>query len=65
MHRASPGGAVVRSALPVCLVPLTRYVLRLPPVVALGSEEIVASVGETIRRYAVGEVLEVTRQRTG
>lgn len=44
---------------------LTRYVLRLPPVVALGSEEIVASVGETIRRYAVGEVLEVTRQRTG
>lgn len=34
---------------------LTRYVLCLPPVVGLETDEIVRRVGETIRRYATGE----------
>ena len=33
---------------------LTRYVLKLPPVVALPLEEIVREVGATIQRYATG-----------
>ena len=31
---------------------LTRYVLRLPPVVAMAPEDIVRFVGETVQRYA-------------
>lgn len=34
---------------------LTRYVLRLPPVVALPVDIIVQTVGETVQRYATGE----------
>ena len=34
---------------------LTRYVLRLGPVVAMPSELIVRAVGETIQRYATGD----------
>jgi len=41
---------------------LTRYVLRLPPVVALEAEEIISTIGETIRRYAVGEGLSAQAQ---
>lgn len=33
---------------------LTRYVLRLPPVVALSPAEIVEEVGPTIQRYLAG-----------
>ncbi|MBJ7438117.1 MAG: TetR family transcriptional regulator [Sphingopyxis sp.] len=33
---------------------LARYVLRLPPVVAMSPDQIVRSVGETIQRYATG-----------
>lgn len=33
----------------------TRYVLRLPPVVALPEETIVERIGETLQRYIVGE----------
>jgi hypothetical protein len=33
---------------------LTRYVLRLPPVVALTSAEVVAEVGPTVQRYLAG-----------
>jgi AcrR family transcriptional regulator len=34
---------------------LTRYVLCLPPVVAMPAEFIVRTIGETIQRYATGE----------
>lgn len=34
---------------------ITRYVLRLPPVVAMSHEFIVETVGATIQRYATGE----------
>jgi hypothetical protein len=33
---------------------LCRWVLRLPPVVALTKEELVAEVGPTLQRYLVG-----------
>lgn len=33
---------------------LARYVLRLPPVVALSADDIVRHVGETVQRYAMG-----------
>ena len=33
---------------------LTRYVLALPPVVALDRETILAEVGATVQRYATG-----------
>jgi len=33
----------------------TRYVLQLPPVVALSEEEIVAQIGATIQAYLIGE----------
>lgn len=35
---------------------LCRYVLKLPPVVALSREDIVAHVGPVLQRYAVDEV---------
>lgn len=35
---------------------LARYVLRLPPVVAMPADQIVRNVGETIQRYAAGEL---------
>jgi AcrR family transcriptional regulator len=34
---------------------MCRYVLRLQPVVALSRDEIVASIGPTLQRYALGE----------
>ena len=33
---------------------LTRYVLRLPPVVAMSRDQIVKTIGETVQRYATG-----------
>jgi hypothetical protein len=33
---------------------ISRYVLKLPPVVALTPERIVRDVGETVQRYIVG-----------
>ena len=33
---------------------LCRYVLKLPPVVALSHDEIIASLGPTLQRYATG-----------
>jgi AcrR family transcriptional regulator len=36
-------------------VALTRYVLKLPPVVALTHDQIIEAVGATIQRYAVGD----------
>lgn len=36
---------------------LSRYVLKLPPVVAMPAEVIVRAVGETIQRYATGAAL--------
>jgi len=35
---------------------LTRYVLKLPPVVAIDQESIVAGVGPTIQRYLTGRI---------
>jgi AcrR family transcriptional regulator len=35
---------------------LTRYVLKLPPVVAIDQEAIVAGVGPTIQRYLTGKI---------
>ncbi|WP_149830431.1 TetR family transcriptional regulator [Streptomyces tailanensis] len=49
-----PEQAATRAALiasQVLGMALTRYVLRLPPAVALGREEIVAWLGPTIQRY--------------
>ncbi|TIL41678.1 MAG: hypothetical protein E5Y86_31205, partial [Mesorhizobium sp.] len=34
---------------------MCRYLLRLPPVVALSHDEIIQDVGPTLQRYAVGE----------
>ncbi len=34
---------------------MCRYLLRLPPVVALSHDEIIQKVGPTLQRYAVGE----------
>jgi hypothetical protein len=36
---------------------MARYVLRLPPVVALPTEVIVRIVGETIQRYATSDAI--------
>ena len=36
---------------------LTRYVLRLPPVVALTQAEVVAEVAPTVQRYLAGSSL--------
>jgi AcrR family transcriptional regulator len=33
---------------------LTRYVLKLPPVVAMSAEVLIAEVGATVQRYATG-----------
>jgi hypothetical protein len=33
---------------------LCRYVLRLPPVVAMSHEEVVSSLGPTVQRYLDG-----------
>jgi len=35
-------------------VALSRHVLRLPPVVAMTHEDIIAWIGPTIQRYLVG-----------
>ncbi|RUU56120.1 TetR/AcrR family transcriptional regulator, partial [Mesorhizobium sp. M7A.T.Ca.TU.009.01.1.1] len=34
---------------------MCRYVLRLPPVVALSHDEIIRNVGPALQRYATGE----------
>lgn len=34
---------------------MTRYVLRVPPVVAMSRETIIRTIGETVRRYATGQ----------
>lgn len=34
---------------------LTRYVLRVPPVVAMPADSIIRTIGETIQRYASGD----------
>jgi AcrR family transcriptional regulator len=36
---------------------LARYVLRIPPVVAMSADQIVHTVGETVQRYATGRGL--------
>ncbi|MFI8187452.1 TetR family transcriptional regulator [Streptomyces sp. NPDC085946] len=49
-----PGQAPVRAALlasQLLGLALTRYVLRIPPAVALGREEIVAWLAPTVQRY--------------
>lgn len=48
---ASRAGLVATQLLGLALA---RYVLRLPPVVAMSADELVRSIGETIQRYAVG-----------
>jgi AcrR family transcriptional regulator len=51
-----PAGAPQRAALAASQVlgmALCRYVLRLPPVVAMTHEEIVAWIGPTLQRYLV------------
>jgi hypothetical protein len=35
---------------------MARYVLRLPPVVAMSTELIVRTVGDTVQRYATGAI---------
>jgi AcrR family transcriptional regulator len=53
----APDDVAVRSGLiasHVLGVALTRYVLRLPPVVAMTREEIVRWVGPTVQRYLAG-----------
>jgi AcrR family transcriptional regulator len=52
-----PAGAAVRAGLAASQVlgmALCRYVLRLPPVVAMTPEEIVDWLGPTLQRYLVG-----------
>lgn len=54
----APGDAPTRAGLvatQVLGVALTRYVLRLPPVVAMDRDEIVAWLGPTLQRYLTGE----------
>jgi hypothetical protein len=56
--RVGPGEtAVVRAGLVASQLlglAMARYVLRLPPVVALSDDEIIGHIGETIQRYATG-----------
>jgi AcrR family transcriptional regulator len=35
---------------------MARYVLRLPPVVALSTEQIIRALGDTVQRYATGAI---------
>jgi AcrR family transcriptional regulator len=37
-------------------IALTRYVLKLPPVVAMSREFIIRTVGDTVQRYATGQI---------
>jgi len=49
--------AVVRAGLVASQLlglAMARYVLRLPPVVAMSDDEIIGHIGETIQRYATG-----------
>ena len=53
-----PGDAPRRAGLlatQVLGVALTRYVLKLPPVVALTPDELVANIGPTIQRYLTSQ----------
>jgi AcrR family transcriptional regulator len=56
--RAGPAEtAVVRAGLVASQLlglAMARYVLRLPPVVAMSDDEIISHIGETIQRYATG-----------
>jgi AcrR family transcriptional regulator len=54
----SPETAVLRAGLVASQLlglAMTRYVLKLPPVVAMSPDFIVRTVGETVQRYATGE----------
>ncbi|WP_025274534.1 TetR family transcriptional regulator [Haloglycomyces albus] len=44
---------------------LTRYILRLPPVVEMGTEDMVAAYGPTIQRYLTGEVTTGGAENSG
>ncbi|MCF6115754.1 TetR family transcriptional regulator [Mesorhizobium muleiense] len=50
---AGPRAGLVSSQL--LGLAMCRYLLRLPPVVALSHDEIIQNVGPTLQRYAVGE----------
>lgn len=53
----TPESAAVRAGLVASQLlglAITRYVLRLPPVVALPQEVIIGSIGDTVQRYATG-----------
>jgi AcrR family transcriptional regulator len=60
--RAGPAEtAVVRAGLVASQLlglAMARYVLRLPPVVAMSDDEIIRHIGETIQRYATGGFAE-------
>jgi hypothetical protein len=52
-----PGDAAARAGLVASQLlglALGRYILRVPPLLAMSAEEIVANVGPTIQRYAAG-----------
>ena len=52
-----PETAVVRAGLVASQLlglAMARYVLRLPPVVAMPADVIIRSIGDTIQRYATG-----------
>jgi AcrR family transcriptional regulator len=54
---ADPTQVPVRSGLVASQIlglALTRYVLKLPPVVGMGRDEVVAWVGPTVQRYLTG-----------
>ncbi len=54
-----PEQAPARAALAVSQLlgmALTRYVLRLPPTVALAREEVVAWLGPTLQRYLTAPI---------
>ena len=44
---------------------LTRYILRLPPVVAMPKAVIVREVGATVQRYATGQEADESGRRAG
>jgi AcrR family transcriptional regulator len=58
-----PETAAIRAGLVASQIlglALARYVIRLPPVVAMPAELIVRTVGETVQRYATGSTLQVS-----
>ena len=51
-----PNAGYPSAALPcTCRLALCRYILRLPPVVAMSRAELVSWLGPTVQRYITGD----------